>query len=62
LDGVGVMLVVDGGCFGAGHIEWQVLGVIDIDSNQLNTFDESDRVGLERVAREIASKCDWNLF
>jgi len=56
------MLVVDGGCFGAGHIEWQVLGVIDIDSNQLNTFDESDRVGLERVAREIASKCDWNLF
>ena len=33
--------------------EGEVVGVLDIDSDQLNQFDETDRLYLEQVARLI---------
>jgi len=34
----------------------QVIGVLDIDSNQYNSFDENDAEGLERIAALIVNK------
>lgn len=34
----------------------EVIGVLDIDSNALNTFDETDAEGLEKIAEIIAKK------
>lgn len=34
--------------------EGQVIGVLDIDSEKLNTFDETDRAWLEKVAKLFA--------
>jgi L-methionine (R)-S-oxide reductase len=39
----------------------EVLGVLDIDSNQTNTFNDEDRCGLERVVRVLARTCEWNV-
>lgn len=31
----------------------QIIGVLDIDSDKLNTFDEADAAGLEKIVRLI---------
>jgi putative methionine-R-sulfoxide reductase with GAF domain len=33
--------------------------VLDLDSDQVATFDEGDRAGLEAVARLLARSVDW---
>jgi L-methionine (R)-S-oxide reductase len=35
------------------------LGVLDIDSVCLSTFDEDDRAGLEKIAELVVRSCDW---
>ncbi|WWC62861.1 uncharacterized protein I303_105459 [Kwoniella dejecticola CBS 10117] len=37
-----------------------VIGVLDLDSTLLNTFDEDDQRGLERVVRILKDGCDWS--
>ena len=37
----------------------QVMGVIDIDCAEFQGFDETDRGGLESLARVLAHSCDW---
>eukprot|EP01129_Flabellula_baltica_P014892 TRINITY_DN7283_c0_g1_i1.p1 TRINITY_DN7283_c0_g1~~TRINITY_DN7283_c0_g1_i1.p1 ORF type:complete len:165 (-),score=35.74 TRINITY_DN7283_c0_g1_i1:41-535(-) len=41
-------------------VEGNTVGVIDIDSSELGTFTEEDRVGLEEVAKLLASTGDWS--
>lgn len=40
-------------------LEQNCMGVIDIDCADLNGFDETDREGLEALAKLLASSCDW---
>lgn len=35
------------------------VGVLDLDSTVLSTFDDEDRKGLEEVARILAKASDW---
>jgi len=44
------------------NVEEPVLGVLDIDSAQLDSFDETDRRGLEACAKIIVHACDWNYY
>lgn len=37
----------------------KVIGVLDLDSTQLATYNEEDKKGLERVADVLANGCDW---
>lgn len=36
-----------------------VIGVLDLDSTVLGTFDEDDLKGLEGVVRILESNCSW---
>lgn len=38
----------------------KILGVLDIDSPLLARFDEEDQVNLEKIAKLLVEKCDWN--
>ncbi len=38
------------------NAQGQIIGVLDIDSDKLNTFDETDAVGLEKIVRLIYSE------
>lgn len=52
---------------GAIPIEWQgrgdgeeiIIGVLDIDCEAIEGFDEEDVKGLERIVSLIADACDW---
>ncbi|ORZ18024.1 GAF domain-like protein [Absidia repens] len=46
-----VPLVVDG----------RLVGVLDIDCQEKEGFDDSDRIGLEAVAKIIVDNCTWTL-
>lgn len=46
---------------GRGDGEEVIIGVIDIDCEAQNGFDEEDVDALERVARQIVEACDWSL-
>ncbi|CAO3598639.1 unnamed protein product [Absidia cylindrospora] len=46
-----VPLVVDG----------RLVGVLDIDCQEKEGFDDSDRIGLEAVAKIIIDNCTWTL-
>lgn len=37
-----------------------VVGVLDLDSTQLGTFDEDDLAGLEEVVRILQETSDWS--
>ncbi|WWD18723.1 hypothetical protein CI109_103177 [Kwoniella shandongensis] len=37
-----------------------VIGVLDLDSTALNTFDEHDKEGLEKVVELLQAGCDWS--
>ncbi|OCF75393.1 GAF domain-containing protein [Kwoniella mangroviensis CBS 8886] len=37
-----------------------VIGVLDLDSTLLSTFDEDDQKGLERVVEILRTGCDWS--
>lgn len=39
----------------------EILGVIDIDCEMLEGFDEEDQRGLEALAQVLAKSCDWKL-
>ena len=36
------------------------VGVIDIDSSELSTFDDDDRKGIEKIAELLSERCDWD--
>ena len=38
----------------------RLLGVLDVDSPLPGRFDESDREGLEVLARRLTAGCDWD--
>lgn len=38
----------------------RLLGVLDVDSPLPGRFDESDREGLEALARRLTAGCDWD--
>ena len=38
----------------------EVVGVLDIDSPDLDRFDAEDQAGLEGFARVLETACDWN--
>lgn len=35
------------------------VGVLDLDSTVLSTFDEEDRIGLENIVGLLSEACDW---
>lgn len=35
------------------------VGVLDLDSTVLSTFDEEDRIGLEGIVKLLSKACDW---
>ena len=37
----------------------RTVGVLDLDSVVLGTFDEEDRKGLEAIAELIVRSCEW---
>lgn len=37
----------------------KVVAIIDIDPSVINSFDEEERVFLEKVAKMLAEGCDW---
>ena len=37
----------------------EVVGVLDVDSTALGTFDDDDMAGLKRVAEILLDACDW---
>jgi hypothetical protein len=37
----------------------RTVGVLDLDSVDLSTFDEADKEGLEKVVEILAGACDW---
>jgi L-methionine (R)-S-oxide reductase len=37
----------------------KLVGVIDIDCEELEGFNNDDKVGLEAVAKVIIDSCDW---
>lgn len=41
------------------YVDEVIVGVLDIDSPVFSRFDEIDREGLEKVAKILASSCDW---
>lgn len=42
-----------------GDEEGRIVGVLDLDSPKLGTFDEMDRVGLEALVSDLAHVVDW---
>jgi GAF domain-containing protein len=38
----------------------RIVGVLDLDSPELATFDDADRVGLEAIASDLATSVDWS--
>ena len=42
------------------HADGKVIGVLDIDSPSIGRFDESDREGLEAVAKAIEESADFS--
>lgn len=38
----------------------RIVGVLDLDSPELGTFDDADRAGLEAVVRDLSSAIDWS--
>lgn len=38
----------------------RIVGVLDLDSPELGTFDDADRAGLEAVASDLAGSIDWS--
>ena len=44
------------------HHDGRVIGVLDIDSPNLNRFDEADEQLLRRLAALIEQQCDWSLM
>lgn len=51
----------EGAGAGAGipHVEKKVVAIIDLDCAELNGFDETDRVWLEKLAALLGRGCDW---
>lgn len=43
------------------NVDGKITGVLDIDSPLFNRFDDTDREGLEAVARLLAAGCDWSV-
>lgn len=39
--------------------EGNVVAVLDIDSKDLNTFDETDKIYLEKLVKEVAKSLNW---
>lgn len=39
----------------------RIVGVLDLDSPELGTFDAADRVGLEAIASDLVQSVDWRL-
>jgi GAF domain-containing protein len=39
----------------------QVVAVLDLDSAELGTFDDDDRVGLEALVADLTPHVDWRL-
>lgn len=37
----------------------RLLGVLDVDSPSLSRFDDQDRLGLERIAKELVQRTSW---
>ena len=37
----------------------RLMGVLDIDSPEIGTFDDDDRVGLEAIAAAVANGSNW---
>ena len=37
----------------------KVVGVIDVDSTVVETFDDVDKKYLEQMAEQLAKGCDW---
>jgi len=44
---------------GRGEGQDVIIGVLDIDCEQLEGFDDEDRKGLEGIARLLVDACDW---
>ncbi|KAL9933076.1 hypothetical protein V8E36_007794 [Tilletia maclaganii] len=44
---------------GRGDGDDVIVGVLDIDCEELDGFDEEDERGLERIAKIVADACDW---
>lgn len=42
------------------HYHDQVIGVLDIDSPNLNRFDTDDQEGLEEIVHILEEYCDWS--
>lgn len=42
-------------------VDGTVKGVLDIDSDELNTFDETDKIYLEQMVKLLTKTLDWNL-
>lgn len=38
----------------------RIVGVLDLDSPELATFDDADRIGLEELADDLAAAIDWS--
>ncbi|WVR06575.1 hypothetical protein IAU60_003607 [Kwoniella sp. DSM 27419] len=38
----------------------EVIGVLDLDSTNLSSFDEHDKSGLEKVVHILQNGCDWS--
>jgi L-methionine (R)-S-oxide reductase len=51
--------VVVGGGTGDEAASRKLVGIIDIDSAVVETFDEVDKVYLEKLAALLANSCDW---
>lgn len=44
---------------GRGDSDEVIIGVLDIDCESQNGFDQDDVQGLERIVRRISAACDW---
>ena len=40
--------------------EPHVVGVLDLDSKELNTFDKEDQEALEKIVEHLVNACDWS--
>lgn len=38
----------------------RIVGVLDLDSTSLRTFDDEDAKGLEGITRILRDACDWS--
>jgi L-methionine (R)-S-oxide reductase len=54
-----IPLVVPTGTTG-GNADFRVIGVFDLDSTVIGTFDNDDLEGLKGILKILALGCDWN--